>query len=424
MRNLSASDFYQIRGMARLSDGGFSSLSELYLPLIGARAAGLYLALYQESLYPKDGVLPTHESLFLKTGLTPGEFALALSPLEALGLLRTFFAQDPSGTKVYSYEVYAPKSPKDFLGDVLLSGSLLKAVGEEAYKAIKERYALPPRIEGMEEVSMSFPEYFHPDLDDPVYANSSFAALLDGPARLALSFDSGAFALRLTQLGFDAKKISEEDLSFLADLSALYGLPGESTAEFAYDCLRLSSGKAVLDREKVKRKMRDGASLSYLRKGPVSKGKATQTDSDSPLAKKVRIMETYAPAQYLSLLQGGRKPASTDLRLVEDLHFEIGLSYPAINALVDYVLTVTQGELSRPLAEKLGAELVRKEAASTARDAMECLNASLRERRKAKKRSDPLPEKEIEPQNNEKEDEDSVSEAELEAALRKAFPNG
>ena len=61
----------------------------------------------------------------------------------------------------------------------MLSGSLRKAVGEEAYKAIKERYALPPRIEGMKEVSMSFPEYFHPDLDDPVYAKSAFAALLD-----------------------------------------------------------------------------------------------------------------------------------------------------------------------------------------------------------------------------------------------------
>ncbi|MCF0113576.1 MAG: hypothetical protein HUJ60_06330, partial [Bacilli bacterium] len=191
MRSIASDDFYELRLMAKLGEAGFASLTDLYLPLIGANALGLYLALYAEA--EEGEALATHEALFLKTGLTPGQFGNALAPLEAVGLIRTFQHQAPEKHNIYSYCVYAPSSPSFFLDDILFAGALAKALGEAAFMKIKSKYALPALPTDGKEVSVSFKEYFNPDLDEPVFAQSRFAAVGDGPAKLALSFSEPAF---------------------------------------------------------------------------------------------------------------------------------------------------------------------------------------------------------------------------------------
>ena len=92
----------------------------------------------------------------------------------------------------------------------------------------------------------------------------------------------------------------------------------------------------------------------------------------SDLAKKINLMETKAPKDYLAYLQDGTRPAQADIRLINDLSKNYHLPNPVINAVVDYVLTKADNVLSRAYAEKVAASLVR-ENARTAVDAMNYL---------------------------------------------------
>ena len=96
------------------------------------------------------------------------------------------------------------------------------------------------------------------------------------------------------------------------------------------------------------------------------------TSGATDLAKKINLMETKSPKDYLSYLQGGTKPASADLKVINDLSKNYNLPNPVINAVVDYVLYKADNVLSRPYAEKVAVSLVR-ENIRTAVDAMNYL---------------------------------------------------
>ena len=83
-------------------------------------------------------------------------------------------------------------------------------------------------------------------------------------------------------------------------------------------------------------------------------------------------METKSPKDYLSYLQDGTKPATADLKVINDLSKNYHLPNPVINAVVDYVLYKADNVLSRPYAEKVAVSLVR-ENILTAVDAMNYL---------------------------------------------------
>lgn len=429
MRNLSASDFYQIRGMAMMGDAGLTSLLELYFPLLGARSAGLYLAFHHEARRRLTDQFFPHESLFLKTGMTPGEFAGALSPLEALGLLRTYLDEGKNGQRIYIYEVYAPFSPRKFLGTVVLSGLLRNALGDEAYEEIRNKYEAPQPVEGVKDVSMSFREFFHPELDDPMYAKSAFSPIRDGPARLKLSFDYRTFCDVLGQLGLRGVVISDEDLGYVREVASLYGLPPETMAEFAFDVITIRDGKyAVIDRQKMDGQMRNAATLTFLRRPRQKDPRGIPIDSESQIAQKVRFLQTKSPVEYLCWIQGLNQPAPAEVKLVDELHMNMGLSNAAVNALIDWTLNETGGDLPAALIKKMAAMLVRKKAHLTALDAMQCLNDSTRKRREIMEKKEGLLPVEKEPESDknimeESEKDEVLSDEEMEARWKQMFAN-
>jgi len=79
-----------------------------------------------------------------------------------------------------------------------------------------------------------------------------------------------------------------------------------------------------------------------------------------------------SPKNYLGVLQNGTRPASADLRLINDLSSNFHLSNGVINAIIDFVLTVNNNVLSRAYSEKIAASLAR-EGLTTAVDAMNYL---------------------------------------------------
>ena len=56
---------------------------------------------------------------------------------------------------------------------------------------------------------------------------------------------------------------------------------------------------------------------------------------ETDLARKINLMEKNSPKDYLAILQGGTKPASADLKVINDLSKNYNLPNPVINAIVD-----------------------------------------------------------------------------------------
>jgi replication initiation and membrane attachment protein DnaB len=116
----------------------------------------------------------------------------------------------------------------------------------------------------------------------------------------------------------------------------------------------------------------------------------------------VRAMDSLSAVDFLSKLQKGGKPASSDLKLINTLVGEMGLPENVCNALVFYVLQIKENVLNASYVEKLAGSLVR-EGCLTAIDALNYLGktgSSLKKRGKKeenKKTIVPKKEKKEEP---------------------------
>lgn len=416
MQTFGSQDIYSIQKCGLLGEGAIASLSELYLPLIGGKALGLYFALYAES--GQADIVHFGDELRKKSGMTFSDIQSSRRPLEAIGLLKTSYEKGSNGRGIFYFQVFAPASPKTFLGDVLLSGTLHSVLGEEEFKKIQERYVLDLAPKGGKDISEKFEAYFQPDYNNPVYLNSRIDAIGDGPKKIETSFDSSVFLSSLGNNGFKGNLLSQDEMDFCEKMGALYAYSSGTLGEFASDCLQVSAPYGSrLNRQAFLRKCRDGMKVSYLHR----EGAKSPVHGDSDLAKKIRLMDEVPPAKWLSLKQNNHHPATSDLKILETLTFDIGLSSGACNALVDYILQTNNNVLSKPLAEKIGASLVRANIL-TSRDAMEYLNSQIRE---ARKKRVPYNKEEEKPQEmvatNSSQKEEMISDEELDALFEKAY---
>ena len=374
MKAVGADDFFETRKMSSQFGSDEAMMIDCYLPMLGGNAFALREAL----LSLEEGELLTHEKILGKLRLTSGEFYNAMESLEALGLVRTFVKTDGKVT-YFVYCLYAPLSPQEFFADPLFAGTLHKYIGDKEFSKLKKKYAAPSLPEGLEEATCSFISVFMPDFADPVYLNSRFNGKGHDTAKVRTSFDHRAFLTRLVELGIPQDALSSAEIDKVERVAALYRLSSETIAEFAAECIVLNNRKGQrLILEDLTRKASASLQFPYLHQ---EKGEKSQVSGKSPLAEKIRLMDSVSPAQFLSYLQNGHRPSSSDLYLVQRLSVEMGLPDGVINALVDYVLQRNDNILSASFTEKVAASLQRK-GVRTARDAMECLNASKRKNKR------------------------------------------
>ena len=165
-------------------------------------------------------------------------------------------------------------------------------------------------------------------------------------------------------------------------LATLYAISEEAAAQAVSELYdpHAKKGSRIDFEELAKRFMditnyRGFSHSSYGRRG---KGVSGETD----LANKINLMEKVSPAKYLSYLQNSTVPASSDLKIINDISKKFQLPNAVINALIDYVLATNDNILSRALTEKIAASLAR-EGVVTAIDAMNYLK-KIRKRGKKK----------------------------------------
>ena len=381
MKPVSAQDYYQCKRCYGASSMDLASLTDFYLPLIGVDAFGIYQALNRE-----DEATHVHEELMAWLGLTPGEFEKALMALEAVGLVRTFIAKE-SATELFVYCLYAPLHAQEFDKDIMLSGTLKGKFGMEAYERLRKRHEGQKAVEDMEEVSVSFPEYFKPSFDAKFYlASMEKEPSSIGKALARTGFDAVSFQRVLEAKGLRKNALSEEELGKVEQISTLYSIGLDLLSDLVMDSLRPNAPQGrKLDVESLSALCYKASFVPSLQDDP---GESSNVQSDTETARMIKLMDEMAPAAFLKLMQKNHNPAKVDLKLLEHLRLGLGLPNPCVNALVFYVLAKRDNTLPAPYCEKLAAALVR-EGCRTARDAMDYFSRTGRRRKKTPEQPSP-----------------------------------
>lgn len=365
MRELSPSDLFEVRRMSLFSSLDETVLFDFYLPILGGKALSFFLALTHLGLDESY----SHEAFLKNCQGSVGEFSAALSGLEAIGLIRSYVKPSAS-FHYYVYCLYAPRSPKDFLGNELLVGTLKKYLDNDKIGALQQKYQTSALPDGdYSEVSETFRGFFAPDLNDPAYRNAGLTTGGRTSGPLQTGFDRNVFLKAL--LGKDPRMSTEsfsaEEMVKIARLATLYSYNEEAMADFAYEAFSFARPQGSrLNLSLLEKACQENLRFAYLHQASAKK---SEVHDDSALARTIRKMDSFTPVQFLSYLQKGNKPAQSDLELLQRLTVEMGLSSGVCNALIFYVVTRKEGQLPSKYVEKIAAALVR-EGIETALDAM------------------------------------------------------
>ena len=378
MKVLANQDFLEVRLASLIADYDRDTLSNLYQPMIGYEGLALYMTLWSEAHNERISPLCTHEQVFLRMRIPAGAYVEARKYLEATGLLKTFVSQGQD-FKIYHYELYAPKSPHGFFEDALLYGMLIKSIGETNANRLKNIYLIEPKHDYGEEITTKFAEMFHPQLDDNAFvraANTEDKVKGRNAGKINGQFSYEAFFKHLSSISqISEKAFSRNEMKEIERVATLNGVGEENTANVIAKLYDPSMPKGErFDSKKFASMMQKITDTNYGFKNDYAEnlGEQNMIKPNTDLAKKINNMETIPPRYYLSILQGGTKPAAADLRVIDDLSKNYHLPNPVINAIVDYVLYRADNVLNKAYAEKVAVSLVR-ENILTAVDAMNYL---------------------------------------------------
>ncbi len=355
MKEISPSDLLEVRPQSLSSTEDYKYLLDLYAPILGVKAIGVYFALSNLEA----GEVISHQAFFSRNQLSSGEFISALAGLEAMGLLQTFKKSEQE-FQLYCYCTYSPRSPKEFLGNELLSGTLVKYIGESAVEQISKKYQIENAPEDFENVSQTFQGFFSPDLSDPIYGESARDTGGRKLGRINTGFDRNAFmkALRVLDPRFTFDSFTKVEFVKIARISALYNYEESAIAGFVREAFLFNKPLGErLNAKHLSKLAEDNYKYSYLRKAP---SKSSEAHGDTELARSIRQMETLTPIEFLSKLQKGNKPAKPDIDLINTLTIEMGLSSPVCNALILYVTTTNNNTLPATFTQKVAGSLVRE----------------------------------------------------------------
>jgi replication initiation and membrane attachment protein len=365
---VSKNDFYEIRVASLITNLDRDSLLELYQPIIGARAASLYLTLSTQKKSPDGGSIFKTNQLLRNMQLTSAEFIEARHYLEAVGLIRTYESVQED-VRCYIYVIYSPKSPKAFFEDVLFSGLLIQSVGEKEAKKLANKWKVNLTIpEEYREVSASFVDVYNLNYDDPSFKKDFGSQILGrdhGRAQLTFSYDL-FFSFVKENSSIDIGSFKKKEMKEISRLATLFGLNEKAMAYIIIDEY-MPEGSIHLDFERIRDKCEHEIRFSQLKSTAKS-----EVSGDSELANKIRMMEEVAPTKFLQYLQQGTKPARSDIAIVNSLSKDYGFSNGVINVIVEYVLYKNSNVLSKNYAEKIASSLAR-ERVSTTVDAMNYL---------------------------------------------------
>ncbi len=369
MRKLNKQEYFSVRTQSLLSQTDVQILLDLYQPMVTSQGVTIYASFSRMYERREQQPMMVHEQFFQLTQIDHVQFLNALQLLEGIGLVKTY-RKTISDTVQWIYELFSPKYPNEFFHDPILSGLLKKYVGEALHRQLQSQYITLPPEEGFEEVTQSFLETYHPDLNDPNFFTLPQSYLQGkNQAQVVHPFDRNQFET-LMQTHFVKEKyvISNEQMDMIAHYAALSGIDETAMADIIGTVLQENQFQSI-NFDRVLKLASQERQLPFVRN---RKKPNLVQDPKTNLGQKINLMESTNPIDFLRYVQQGTQPTGPDVKLVNDLSLKQGLPFPVINALIDYVLQKKNNTLPRAYVEKIASTLAREQI-SHAIDAMDFL---------------------------------------------------
>lgn len=344
---------FEIKSRGLLDAENSVSLFDFYQPLVFSDGVYLYQYLVHEFKSKEcEGVVG---DLVAHSGLTFEKFLVAKKSLESVNLISTYTKK---GSDLFKFVLNDPLPAKDFLNHIVLSGLFRGTVGEERFEYLVKKYSHNIDLEGFEDVSAAINDTYRLNFE---YSTSNIDGLV-GRTKVHLKDDfsiAKLFKILEKRSGIRASSFTEEEISKIEHLATLYGLNEEVMADIVSSSFTLMNefGKKY-DDDKA-RKLAEVHLKSHPKSAKKNTSK-TELKSESDVAKQISYYESMSPFAFLKSKQNNIDVSQADAKIIEMLSYDYGFSNGMINALIDYVLGVKEGELNKKYIEKIASTLVRK----------------------------------------------------------------
>lgn len=342
-------------------------LTDLYLPLIGAKAFSIYQLLWQK--VPNKQLVTdreSHASLMALLDMDLNTFRNERIKLEAMHLIKTFVKKDDLG-EYYIYQLFAPYTAADFLNDSILSVFLYEKIGEKQYQHLVDRYSQSDHLlTGAEEISKSFMSVFK--LSDSEIINPP-AAVMSGreqigqkkpaepliPVKNVKDYDFSLIEDRTVELFHVSHDSLLKNQELIISLHEFYDISEVSMINLIGETMNIVNN--TVDPEALKRvaqKRFEGKANVHARiqEPPEETSVRPPLRSSDPNVLLIQRAKQMSPADFLAeeKQQRGGFVGSSESRSLRTLAYKRVLPNSVLNIMTHYILQNSPA-LTTPLME-------------------------------------------------------------------------
>ncbi len=363
-------DKYMVINKTTLTELDRKNIVNLYEPIIGSLAVSLYLTLWRDlDRFNIVSMEYTHHHLMTILKASLEDIKKARVTLEGIGLLRTYLEKKEPNN--YVYELYSPLNAKEFFANPIFSVVLYNNIGSYEYELLKKEYQVMKfDLKNFEEITASFDEVYTSSSDD-----FTFEAV--GRSTLPLTMqDQVDFDLLLSSLPkgiMSERAINKKVKDLINQLALIYNIDTLKMVEI----LRLTlNDKGYIDKDTLRKETRkyyqynkDGRLPTLIYRTQPTYLKNPKGDT-SKKGKIIEVFENTSPYDFLVSKYKGSTPTNRDLKLLETLLIDVGLTPAVTNVLIDYVLKKNNNKLNTAFIETIAGQWKRL-GIKTALEAME-----------------------------------------------------
>lgn len=331
-------DNFNLINKVSLSSFEVKVLTECYLPIIGVDSFSLYFTLL---------TLNEKENYLIKTLLDrlnlhqASDLNQSLAKLEALGLIKRYLNKDNQ----IRLEINKPLDYEMFFASPLLSEYLSGQIGLDEKEKIKNKNIKKVTLKGYKDVTKSF---------DEVYQTSSSISNIYG--NLTKNIKSGIeikesdFDYILFKMSFDEEYLGEvlNDNEFrkkILEISHVYHLTEEEMKDVVLNTINYDKELTFDYISKNARNLyRKKTNQDLVKLETKESDKFVSSGVDDETYKIVNWLENASFADVLKMLSG-ITPASSELKMFEELKENTKFSSGMINTMILYVSTILDGQI-------------------------------------------------------------------------------
>ena len=360
--NISQADIYTVINQTVLTEVDKKVLISLYEPIIGSTALSLFLTLWQD--LDKSEVMSRdlnhhHLMVTLKTSLN--NIVTARKALEAVGLIKSYIKENDNLNE-FLYELYSPLSAYEFFNHPVLSVLLLNNIGEAEYHELTEYYkkiTIPKK--DYTEITSSMNDTFkivtpyekeNEEIRRKNKSSINISNLIDFEL-VEQSLDKGVV---------NDKTFNKKNKELINQLAFVYNVDSIKMVEF----IRLViDNVGIIDKDKLVEIVRRNYEYNNNGSLPTIVYRTQPEYLKTPVGtsnrdKMIQVFENTKPYDFLKFKNNNNKPSARDLKILESLAVDQGLSPGVINVLIDYAIRINDGKLNKNYLDTIASSWNRK----------------------------------------------------------------